>query len=93
MAVRPARSVRLSDEDIARIDAQAKSRGISQQVVMESAVKAWLDQAETGQVPVIVKTAKVAPAARPDSAARAEFAANMAKRQGDLNAAKERASR
>lgn len=96
MALKPARSVRLSLEDIARIEGQAESRGVSQQVVMESAIKAWLRQAETGVVHVIEAAAKPpiagAEKAQAETRGREEYARNVAARQAKLNEAKARAS-
>jgi transposase-like protein len=98
MAVRPARSVRLSLEDIARVDGLAKTLDTSQQVILESAVKAWLDRAEAGQATVMQAPPKPPTPTEVERAKAQEREAYLAvqaqhlARQEKLNEAKLRAS-
>lgn len=48
MAAKVARAVRLSSGDVGRVEALAGRAGVSQQVVLETAVVALLDLAESG---------------------------------------------
>lgn len=99
MAEKPAVAVRLTKPTIARAAAYAESRGVSRQVVYETAVVRFLDDVETAPAPELLVAARspsrreVAEADEAVRAARAEWATNMAARMTKLNADKERASR
>lgn len=80
-------AVRLSPETVELVDAQAKARGVSRQVVLESAVASFLDDCRRG-VPDLVPER-----VRPVTPQGPIVPSLLGLRQKALNEAKERASR
>jgi predicted DNA-binding protein len=85
-------ALRLRPETLARLDAYAKARGSSRQVLLESFVESRLEDAERGVVGLPVEVAR--PVVAKPQARRMETSADWAlARQRKLNEAKSRASR
>lgn len=85
------KAVRLTPETVAKAEAFAVERGVSLQVVYESAIVAFLEGAPVSGG--LVVTPSAAERRTAEQEARATFARAMATRQQGLNAGKERASR
>jgi hypothetical protein len=89
-------ALRLSPGVIARVDAYAKARSTSRQVVLETFVLSGLEDTERG-VPDLVKPEPKTPVSEPALSGyereAQEFRAARWARQQKLNEAKERASR
>jgi hypothetical protein len=85
-------ALRLSPESLARVDAYAKGRETSRQVVLETFVLGGLEDTERG-VPDLVKPEPAAKRVSDAEHSAQDFRAATWARQQKLNEAKERASR
>jgi hypothetical protein len=90
-------AVRLRPETLVRVDAHAKARGVSRQVVLESAVESWLVGAEGGVPelvaadPVELVQRRVPGVTTARALSRQPIDPDVVSRQARLNAAKARA--